>query len=111
MISYGRHYTGAKIGEGTKKTGMAQPKHYWDPSIAPSGLLIYSGDLTPEWQGDIFVGSLKFDYIARLRGDPLREVEQIKTPQSVRVRDIVQAQDGSIWFISAGEGTVYRITP
>tara|TARA_R110002124_G_scaffold158111_2_gene325214 strand:+ start:362 stop:1459 length:1098 start_codon:yes stop_codon:yes gene_type:complete len=111
VISYGRHYSGAKIGEGTSKEGMAQPAHYWDPSIAPSGLMVYSGAHFPEWKGDIFVGSLKFDYIARLSGDPLRAVEQIKTAQTSRVRDIVEGPQGAIWFISVGTDTVYRIIP
>lgn len=111
VISYGVHYSGQKIGEGTSKPGMEQPEHYWDPSIAPSGLMVYSGKLWPEWRGDIFVGSLKFDYIARLEGAPLREVEQIKGPETERVRDIVEAADGSIWFISVGQGAIYRMTP
>lgn len=109
VISYGTHYSGKKIGEGTAKPGMQQPRHYWDPSIAPSGMMIYSGKMWPAWRGDIFVGSLKFDYISRLTGDPLREVEQIKTAQTERVRDVVEAPDGSIWFISVGQGAVYRI--
>ena len=100
VIAYGRHYSGGKIGEGTQKAGMEQPAHYWDPSIAPSGLLVYSGKMFPDWKGDIFVGSLKFDYIARLEGNPLREVAQIKNETTERVRDIVEAPDGSIWFIS-----------
>ncbi|WP_282151229.1 PQQ-dependent sugar dehydrogenase [Ruegeria atlantica] len=111
VISYGVHYSGQKIGEGTSKPGMEQPEHYWDPSIAPSGLLVYSGKLWPEWRGDIFVGSLKFDYISRLEGTPLREVEQIKGPETERVRDIVEAPDGAIWFISVGQGAIYRMTP
>ncbi|NOE25942.1 PQQ-dependent sugar dehydrogenase [Ruegeria sp. HKCCD6157] len=110
VISYGTHYSGEKIGEGASKPGMEQPRLYWDPSIAPSGLMVYSGDMFPEWRGDIFVGSLKFDYIARLSGDPLREVEQIKGPETERVRDIVQAPDGAIWFISVGQGAVYRMS-
>ncbi|MEM9124469.1 MAG: PQQ-dependent sugar dehydrogenase [Pseudomonadota bacterium] len=111
VISYGVHYSGQKIGEGTSKPGLEQPEFYWDPSIAPSGLLVYSGKLWPEWTGDIFVGSLKFNYIARLEGLPLREVEQIKGPEIQRVRDIVEAPDGSIWFISVGQGAIYRMTP
>ncbi|WP_171099029.1 PQQ-dependent sugar dehydrogenase [Ruegeria sp. HKCCD7255] len=111
VISYGVHYSGQKIGEGTSKSGMQQPKHYWDPSIAPSGLLVYSGKLWPEWKDNLFVGSLKFDYIARLDGSPVREVEQIKGPETARVRDIVEAPDGSIWFLSVGDGAVYRMTP
>lgn len=111
VISYGVHYSGAKIGEGTSKAGMEQPKHYWDPSIAPSGLMFYSGKLWPQWRGDLFVGSLKFDYISRLDGGNVREVEQLKGPETERVRDIVEAADGSIWFISVGQGAVYRMTP
>ena len=111
VISYGRHYSGLSIGEGTEKAGMEQPAHYWDPSIAPSGMMIYSGKLWPEWRGDIFIGSLKFDYISRLEGNPLDEVEQIESNLTERVRDIREAPDGSIWFLSVGRGALYRMTP
>ena len=110
MISYGTHYTGGAVGEGTAKPGLEQPEHYWDPSIAPSGLMVYEGQMFPEWQGDIFVGSLKFDYIARLSGQNLREVEQIDLPETLRVRDIHEAPDGSIWFISEDRKAIYRIS-
>ncbi len=111
VISYGRHYSGFKIGEGTSKQGMEQPEHYWDPSMAPSGMMIYSGKLWPEWKGDIFVGSLKFDYISRLDGAPLTEVEQLKSKQTARVRDVVEGPDGAIWFLSVDSDALYRITP
>ncbi|WP_299141200.1 PQQ-dependent sugar dehydrogenase [uncultured Tateyamaria sp.] len=112
VISYGVHYSGGKIGEGTAKPGMEQPAHYWDPSIAPSGLMVYQGDMFPEWRGDMFVGSLKFSYISRLdvSGERAREVEQIESEETLRVRDIVEAPDGSILFISVGNGAVYRIS-
>ena len=111
VISYGRHYSGAKIGEGTHKAGMEQPEFYWDPSIAPSGMMIYSGDMFPDWRGHVFVGSLKFDLISHLAGAPLREIARLKSPETVRVRDIRQAPDGAIWFLSVGNGAAYRITP
>jgi len=111
VISYGTHYSGAKIGEGTSKPGMKQPAFYWDPSIAPSGMTIYTGALFPDWQGDFLIGSLKFDHIARLSGDPLREVQDISTPETARVRDIRQGPDGAIWFLSVGQGALYRMTP
>ena len=111
VISYGRHYSGAKIGEGTSKPGMQQPNWYWDPSIAPSGMLIYSGKLWPGWKGDFFVGSLKFGFISRLSGATLQERERISGPETGRVRDVVEAPDGSIWFASQTEGAVYRLTP
>ena len=111
VISYGRHYSGAKIGEGSSKPGMEQPAHYWDPSIAPSGMMIYSGKLWPDWAGGIFVGSLKFNYIARLDAAPLAEVEQLKSRETLRVRDIREAPDGSIWFLSVGQGALFRLAP
>ncbi len=112
VISYGVHYTGHKIGEGTAKEGLEQPQFYWDPSIAPSGMIVYSGKLWPEWKDQLFVGSLKFDYIARLAWDgELREAEQIDFPETKRVRDVQEAPDGSIWFISEDRRAVYRITP
>ncbi|WP_085308784.1 PQQ-dependent sugar dehydrogenase [Planktotalea arctica] len=111
VISYGTQYSGRKIGEGTAKDGLEQPVHYWDPSIAPSGYMIYSGKLWPQWRGHHFVGSLKFDYIARLSGSPLSEVAQIKSVETERIRDIREAPDGSIWFLSVGNGALYKITP
>ncbi|MGY3436891.1 MULTISPECIES: PQQ-dependent sugar dehydrogenase [unclassified Marinovum] len=111
VIAYGRHYSGLKIGEGTEKAGMEQPEHYWDPSIAPSGMLFYSGKLWPEWKGDLFIGSLKFDYISRLEGPPMREVEKIAADETARVRDIREGPNGAIWFLSVGQGALYRMTP
>ncbi|MGI9388918.1 MAG: PQQ-dependent sugar dehydrogenase [Boseongicola sp.] len=111
VIAYGRHYSGGRIGEGTSKPGMEQPEYFWDPSMAPSGLMIYSGKLWPEWRGHVFVGSLKFDYISRLTGRPLREAEQISSEETERVRDVREGPDGAIWFLSVGNGTLYRIRP
>ncbi len=111
VIAYGRHYSGFKIGEGTHKPGMEQPDFYWDPSIAPSGLVIYSGRLWPQWRGQFLVGSLKFGLIARLGGDPLRQIGEIKTSQTRRLRDLREAPDGAIWFLSETNGALYRMTP
>lgn len=113
VISYGRHYSGAKIGEGTAKSGMEQPSFFWDPSIAPSGLMIYSGKLWPAWRGDMFVGSLKFDTIVRLDviGDSAAEVERLFQNRFSRIRDVREAPDGTIWFLSVGDGVLYRARP
>lgn len=111
VISYGRHYSGQPIGVGTTAPGLEQPAFFWDPSIAPSGMMVYSGKLWPEWRGDIFVGSLKFDYIARLDGDPLSEAEQLDSEATLRVRDVREGPDGAIWFLSVGNGALYRMTP
>jgi glucose/arabinose dehydrogenase len=115
VISYGRNYNGRRIGEGTAKDGMEQPVHYWDPSIAPSGLMIYSGALIPDWRGDLFFGSLNSDFLGRLDPDRPAETglaeERISGDATLRVRDVVEAPDGSIWFLSVGNGAAYRMAP
>jgi len=111
VISYGTHYSGGKIGEGTAKSGMQQPAFYWDPSIAPSGMAIYSGKLWPNWRNAMFIGSLKSDHISVLSGSPLSEVAKINTPETKRVRDVREGPDGGIWFLSEDLGTLYRIDP
>ncbi|WP_412562999.1 PQQ-dependent sugar dehydrogenase [Thalassobius sp. MITS945101] len=109
VISYGTHYNGRKVGEGTEKRGMEQPKIYWDPSIAPSGIVYYTGRMFPEWQGDLFVGSLKFDHIAHVSGDTFRIKQRIEGPETGRVRDVRQANDGALWFLSEDKGAVFRL--
>ncbi len=111
VISYGRHYSGLPIGQGTEAEGMEQPLHYWDPSIAPSGLMIYSGALWPEWEGDFFAGSLNSGLISRIDGATFEEVERIEGPETERVRDIAEGPGGAIWFLSVGTGTLWRVTP
>jgi glucose/arabinose dehydrogenase len=111
VIAYGRHYSGAKIGEGTRKAGMDQPKYFWDPSIAPSGLMIYSGKLWPQWRANIFSGSLKFHYLSRVDPQNGWTEEKIQSDETRRVRDVREAPDGSIWFLSVGEGAIFRMAP
>ena len=66
IITYGIDYSGAKIGEGTAKPGMEQPVYYWDPVIAPSGIIFYTGDVFPDRKGSILVGSLNPGLLVRL---------------------------------------------
>lgn len=111
VIAYGKNYNGTAIGEGQRREGMEQPVLFWDPSMAPSGHMIYSGDLFPRWKGDHFIGSLKFDYLARLDPADGFAEERISGPETGRVRAVVQAPDGSIWFASVGNGAIYRLSP
>lgn len=114
VISYGTSYLGAKIGEGTEREGMEQPVHYWDPSVAPSGMAIYSGRLWPEWKGDIFVGALKFRLVSRLdrEGEAIAGEERLFEGVFGRVRDVREGPDGALWFLTdAKDGALYRVTP
>ena len=84
VITYGIDYSGAKIGEGTAKDGMEQPIYYWDPSIAPSGMAFYTGDLMPAWKGNLFVGALAGQHLVRLVLDGERVVARGTTADQRR---------------------------
>ena len=114
VISYGRHYSGGKIGDGTHKAGYEQPLYYWDPSIAPSGMTFYTGDAFPEWQGDLFVGSLKFGLLVRLDmdGDRVTAEERLLEGLDDRVRDVRQGPDGLIYLLTDDyDGRILRLEP
>lgn len=114
VISYGRHYSGLKIGRGTESPGMAQPAHYWDPSIAPSGHVIHSGKMFTQFRGEHLIGSLNSDHIARLnpgaQGPGGWAQERLEMPETGRVRDIREAPDGAVWFASVHQGALFRLS-
>jgi aldose sugar dehydrogenase len=114
VITYGVDYSGAKIGEGTAKKGMEQPVYYWDPVIAPSGALFYTGDAFPDWKGDLFVGSLKPGLLVRLHldGDRVVQEERYLGNLDERIRDVRQGPDGFIYLLTDSPGGgIFRIEP
>ncbi len=115
VITYGVNYvTGTKIGEGTQKEGMAQPIHYWVPSIAPSGMAFYEGDRFPRWKGDLFVGALKDRLLVRLRLDGEKVVKEERMLQGVlgRIRDVRVGPDGLIYLLTdESPGVLARLEP
>ncbi|MHA7774168.1 PQQ-dependent sugar dehydrogenase [Roseibium sp. M-1] len=114
VISYGRHYSGAKIGEGTQKEGMEQPIHYWDPSIAPSGMAFVTSNRYPDWQGSLLVGALVGQHLARLEleGERIVGEERLLTELGERIRDVRQGPDGYIYVLTGSdEGRLLRLVP
>ncbi len=113
-ITYGIDYSGLPITNRVKKEGMAQPLHYWDPSIAPSGMAFYTGEHFPGWQGDLFVGALKMQKLVRLtiEGEKVTEEEDLLTDLGARIRDVRMGPDGVLWLLTdAPRGKVYRLVP
>jgi aldose sugar dehydrogenase len=115
VITYGVNYvSGTRIGEGTHKPGMEQPIHYWVPSIAPSGMAFYTGSRFPGWNGDLFVGSLKFQQLVRLQldGDKVIHEERLLTGMLGRIRDVREGPDGLLYLLTDEEnGRLVRLLP
>lgn len=114
VIGYGRHYSGAAIGEGTAKEGMEQPLRHWDPSIAPSGMAFYAGDAFPAWRGDALVGALRGKVLVRLdvEGDAVVSEERLLRDLDERIRDVAVGPDGLVYLLTDHpNGRVLRLEP
>jgi aldose sugar dehydrogenase len=115
VISYGRQYSGVPVGDGLTATeGMQQPVYYWNPSIAPSGMLFYTGELFPQWKGNLFIGALAGQHLTRLilEGDRVVAEERLLEDRAHRVRDVRQGPDGALYVLTdEEEGQLLRITP
>ena len=100
VVGFGVNYrTGAAIHTGTHRVGMEQPAHIWVPSIAASGLMIYTGDKFPEWKGSMFVGGMAGEQLVRLTLDGRKVINEEKLAQRVgRIRDVRQGNDGFIYL-------------
>ena len=112
VITYGRDYGGAKIGEGVAREGMEQPVYYWDPIIAPSGMVFYTGDAFPGWKGSVLVGGLAAESLVRLTFDGGRVASEERFGMDERIRDVQQGADGLVYVITdSGSGRILRLRP
>ena len=112
VIGFGIDYSGAKIHDSTRKDGMEQPIRYWVPSIAPSGMAFYTGDLLPAWRGNLFVGALAAQLLVRLEldGDKVVKEERLLRDVRERIRDVRQGPDGALWLVTdSGSGRILRV--
>jgi glucose/arabinose dehydrogenase len=114
VITYGIDYSGAKIGVGTHRDGMEQPVKYWVPSIAPSGMAFYTGDLFPKWRGNLFVGALAGQMLVRLdvNGEKVGSEERLLQNVRERIRDVRQGPDGALYLATDNSnGRILRVSP
>jgi glucose/arabinose dehydrogenase len=116
-IAYGIEYQGGPITGGiTAKEGMEQPLYYWDPVIAPSGMIFYTGDLFPAWKGNLFIGGLGSRNLVRLTIDGERVVDEERLLTDLepreRIRDVVQGPDGALYLLTDNpQGRVLKLVP
>jgi len=114
-ITYGIDYDGRPITGGiTQKDGMEQPRYYWDPVIAPSGMTFYTGDLFPAWKGSLFIGGLGSTCLVRLTvdGDRIVGEERLLTDLDERIRNVRQGPDGALYLLTDnGKGRILKLVP
>ncbi len=113
-VSYSREYfDGSKVSPYTSKPGLVDPKVVWTTAIAPSGLVVYTGNRFPEWHGDVFAGGLKSQDVRRLDLDADgRVIGQSALRIGERVRDVRQGPDGLLYVITdESNGSLIRLEP
>ena len=113
VIVHGIDYPGATIGLGiTEKAGMEQPRYYWDPVIAPSGLCFYTGSLFPQWKDSIFVGALRGEMLDRLTlsGKKVIAEEPLLVDRHSRIRDVRMGPEGAVYVLT-DNGKLLKLTP
>ena len=112
VVSWGDQYSGVEIPDHDTRPEFNAPEVYWVPTIAPSGLIIYSGSMFPEWQGNAFIGGLASRSLVRIKieGDSAEEVERFDMGK--RIREVEQGPDGAIWVLEDKEGgRLLKLTP
>lgn len=114
VITYGINYNGTPITDITEKEGMEQPLHFWNPSIATSGLTFYTGSAFPRWKGSAFVGGMAGLHLARVAFDGTRSAGQEKLLEDVRsrIRDVRSGPDGFLYvLVDSPEAPLLRLEP
>lgn len=114
VITYGREYSGRKVGKGlTAQAGMEQPVYYWDPVIAPSGMAFYRGNLFDGWQDSLLIGGLASQTLVRLTLQDGKVTGEARYLQGMaRIRDVHVAQDGSVMLLTDHRnGALIRLRP
>ena len=112
-VSYGRQYAGGVVGKGAQvKAGTEQPIYFWYPDIGPCGMMFYTGDMFPEWKGNLFIGALYGKFLVRLvlDGDRVVAEEHLLVDLAQRIRGVQQGPDGSVYVITDA-GNILRLTP
>ena len=114
LVSHGINYDGSTISERSTRPDVEPPIHTWVPSIAPSGMTFYNGDVFPNWRDNLFVGALRARLLARLelRGRTVVHEERLLLGEIGRIRDVRQGPEGFIYLLNdSSVGGIFRLEP
>jgi glucose/arabinose dehydrogenase len=114
-VSNGDHYDGREIPDHDTRPEFLKPAAWWEPAISPGHLMVYSGQLFGEWQGDLLAAGLGSEAIVRIEidGDNAKEVDRY--PMGARIRSVVEGPDGALWVLEderrSSQGRLLKLTP
>ena len=115
VVSNGDHYDGREIPDHDTRPGFEEPAITWNPVISPGNLLVYRGNLFPDWRGDAFVAGLSSQAIIRIEIDGERAREAARYPMGVRIRSVEEGPDGALWVLEderrGAGGRLLKLTP
>ena len=115
IVSNGDHYDGREIPDHDTKPEFAAPKITWTPVVSPAGLIVYSGDMFPQWRGDALMGGLSGQALLRIDLDGTNAKIGDRWDMGQRIREVEQGPDGAIWLLEDEDegsgGRLLKLTP
>lgn len=104
IVSWGDQYSGIPIPDHDSRPEFNPPEVYWVPTVAPSGLIIYSGSMFPKWEGNAFIGGLKSKSLIRIKIEGFQAEEVERFTMEKRIREVEQGPKGAIWVLEDEKG-------
>lgn len=115
IVSDGDHYDGRPIPDHNTRPEFEAPKVSWNPVISPGGLIVYTGDLFPQWKGDAFIGGLSSQALVRVDVNGTTAAKGDQFPMGARIREVEQGPEGALYVLEDGgrgsQGRLLRLTP
>ena len=112
LVSRGMNYDGSTIPEPSTRADLLDAVYHWTPTISPSGMAFYGGDVFPEWQGSALIGSLSADAVVRIVIEDDGVTHEERIPVGARVRDVAEGPDGLVYLLTdADDGKLWRLAP
>jgi glucose/arabinose dehydrogenase len=111
-VSNGTNYNGVDIPDHKPGDGFEAPRAWWNPSISPADLLIYSGSMFPEWKGDALIPALSGQALIHVKIDGDHAAKAEEWDMGKRIRAVDQGPDGAVYLLEdEGGARLLRLTP